>query len=577
MQLLTFWIPLYTIKAICQTLAFRDVKIACQWNSQMAWGGYSLSTLVSIGQALGLNFSAGVSEWFNTGAGSGDRFLLQYGNTAMGLILYLLLLYRAFAFVFFDKACRAWESIGACMYGFVLLLHLKDWALEPIKAALQQRSKAKETRMDADNDPLVDSLAACSLVKYASGVSESSSVVSLEAQGIVSTAEGNSTSSGPYTLPPLIGRTRSPLYTAESRTSVTVVNTFEGRLNALRGPLRRRTSYAQIPLHPISGREEDPLINYPRGSHGSSLGEVGSASDSEETTCDFDGSPFGSTLPYVSGPSDVSESGEESPFDAAIQVQVAGSRFNSVSAREQRSKLQVEEVLTPSARHHMKHRSRMQVAEAHRRVKVVRFAKDKLQDGLSKPGPESHRHALILSRESAVKHSIDLSIPVLLSLVVLMTCILGFWATNNCDVELGRGRNEVLLDARPGPPAPCSINRANLDPVLPRGVYPLADFEVGGGGLRLNGHSFTIKGTNWFGFETTRNMAYGLDVVAQDAVLSSLVEQGFNSLRLPVAVKSVLNPTDFIALRTTINEDLNPHMPINNYLDAVAAFVERAA
>eukprot|EP00961_Rhodomonas_salina_P088754 1193992-Rhodomonas_salina.1 len=134
------------------------------------------------------------------------------------------------------------------------------------------------------------------------------------------------------------------------------------------------------------------------------------------------------------------------------------------------------------------------------------------------------------------------------------------------------GPSSLLPPVQPESPTSAAIQLPLSVDVIPR-----ADFTTVRGETLLNGEPFTIKGANWFGFETTRNMAFGLDVVAQDAVLSSLVEQGFNSLRLPLAVVSVLNPHQYISPESGVNAQLNPHMPINNYLDAVAAFVERAA
>lgn len=127
-EVLQYWLPLYIVKASCQVFAFPAVSLATQWNSQMAWAGYSFSTLASIRKGL---FSGG--GWFNTGAAKKDRFWLQYGNTAAAIAIYIMMLYRAMAFVAFDKTCTAWTTAGALLYGLVMLAHVRDWAMEPFR------------------------------------------------------------------------------------------------------------------------------------------------------------------------------------------------------------------------------------------------------------------------------------------------------------------------------------------------------------------------------------------------------------------------------------------------------------
>lgn len=145
-QMLYIWLPLYIVKAGCQVLAFPNVSLAAQWNSQMAWAGYSLSTLSSVQKAL----CSGGGSWFNTGATKKNRFLLQYGNTVIALVLYLMIIYRAIAFVAIDKTCSAWTSVGALLYGLVMITHVREWALMPFrrKPTLQDSVEGESNRLN---------------------------------------------------------------------------------------------------------------------------------------------------------------------------------------------------------------------------------------------------------------------------------------------------------------------------------------------------------------------------------------------------------------------------------------------
>lgn len=157
--ILIYWLPLYGVKYSCQLLAFSSVSLAAHWTSQMAWAGYSLSTLASIFQGFWNRLFKLRGVWFNTGARAHDVFYLQYGNTMIAMLIYFMIVYRGFAFIFIDKTCDPWVSIGSILYGFVLLFHVQGWAAEPIKALfrtrqarrLQQRSWLRAR--DADVTP----------------------------------------------------------------------------------------------------------------------------------------------------------------------------------------------------------------------------------------------------------------------------------------------------------------------------------------------------------------------------------------------------------------------------------------
>lgn len=44
-----------------------------------------------------------------------------------------MVIYRAFAFILVDKTCNAWMSAGSLLYGMVMLLHVRSWAIEPFR------------------------------------------------------------------------------------------------------------------------------------------------------------------------------------------------------------------------------------------------------------------------------------------------------------------------------------------------------------------------------------------------------------------------------------------------------------
>lgn len=148
MEVLMVWLPLYCVKVATQLLAFPHVSLKVELNAQRAWAGYSLSTLASIKDAVKC-FNCGTSNgWFNTGSGSKDRFWFQYGNLIFTFAIIVGMAYRIVAFAVMDKTCKAWMTFGALVYGIVLLMHVKDWAFEPLKWMVYQHSmkEAKEAR-----------------------------------------------------------------------------------------------------------------------------------------------------------------------------------------------------------------------------------------------------------------------------------------------------------------------------------------------------------------------------------------------------------------------------------------------
>ena len=116
-------------------------------------------------------------------------------------------------------------------------------------------------------------------------------------------------------------------------------------------------------------------------------------------------------------------------------------------------------------------------------------------------------------------------------------------------------------------------------PPIPEGVVFHAEFTTSQGKLLLNKEPFQVMGVNWFGFEGTWNVAFGVDRRSQDSILKQIVEEGINTLRIPVAVESVLNPSQYLTDPWAIDGELNPHLAAaaNNYLDLLESFIDRSA
>tara|TARA_B100000795_G_scaffold29464_1_gene19463 strand:- start:68 stop:319 length:252 start_codon:yes stop_codon:yes gene_type:complete len=56
--------------------------------------------------------SKGGGVWFNTGGGGGKKYWLQYGNTVILATLFVLFIYRIFAFLYVDDGCEGWATFG---------------------------------------------------------------------------------------------------------------------------------------------------------------------------------------------------------------------------------------------------------------------------------------------------------------------------------------------------------------------------------------------------------------------------------------------------------------------------------
>jgi len=175
---------------------------------------------------------------------------------------------------------------------------------------------------------------------------------------------------------------------------------------------------------------------------------------------------------------------------------------------------------------------------------------------------KQHVQYLVQIREAYEKHSFNLSLVVIIVMVFVASSSLFAWASNStCNIA--------------------SIEESNKDipqPPLPKNLSASVDFQAVSGGLLLNGKPFFLKGANWFGFETDRKMAFGLNIASQDKVFEILSQNGINALRLPLTVEAVNNPQSHIAPKWAVDQTLNSHLRAEmNYLDAVEAFIHRAA
>ena len=74
-----------------------------------------MSTLLSIKKGI-VSYTGfcgkGGGVWFNTGDGGGKRYWLQYGNTVVFATLFVLFIYRSFAFLYVDDGCEGWATFG---------------------------------------------------------------------------------------------------------------------------------------------------------------------------------------------------------------------------------------------------------------------------------------------------------------------------------------------------------------------------------------------------------------------------------------------------------------------------------
>jgi endoglucanase len=90
------------------------------------------------------------------------------------------------------------------------------------------------------------------------------------------------------------------------------------------------------------------------------------------------------------------------------------------------------------------------------------------------------------------------------------------------------------------------------------------NFQSIDGVIKCNGSRFTIKGANWFGFETNVNVVHGLWARSINNILDWCVTNTFNAIRIPFSVefaldlasKKPINPDGTSAINYSFNADL---------------------
>lgn len=78
------------------------------------------------------------------------------------------------------------------------------------------------------------------------------------------------------------------------------------------------------------------------------------------------------------------------------------------------------------------------------------------------------------------------------------------------------------------------------------------------GKLWVNEKPYTVKGLNWFGFETSANVIFGLNFRTLPDIVTFIAEQGFNFIRMPFYLRLMLN--DATPEPAHIDATLNPDL-----------------
>jgi chitinase len=74
--------------------------------------------------------------------------------------------------------------------------------------------------------------------------------------------------------------------------------------------------------------------------------------------------------------------------------------------------------------------------------------------------------------------------------------------------------------------------------------------------LDVNGTPVSIGGVNWFGFETSNNVAHGLWARSYQDMMNQMKQLGFNTIRIPYS-DAIFNPAN---MPNSINYNLNPDL-----------------
>ena len=122
-------------------------------------------------------------------------------------------------------------------------------------------------------------------------------------------------------------------------------------------------------------------------------------------------------------------------------------------------------------------------------------------------------HSLALQKFNEHKEAnqgLDFSLLFIIVNVVIVTAFLFLsGAKGNCGSQYA---NPITTADIPLPP-------------IPEGVVFHAEFTSSQGKLLLNKEPFQVKGVNWFGFEVTWNVAFGVNRRLQDSILKQIVEE----------------------------------------------------
>ena len=101
----------------------------------------------------------------------------------------------------------------------------------------------------------------------------------------------------------------------------------------------------------------------------------------------------------------------------------------------------------------------------------------------------------------------------------------------------------------------------------------LPDFKAHGGALQMGGHSFELKGVNWFGAEGPEQAPNGLWLHSLEWYLDFIAGAGFNAIRVPFALDNIrANAVPSANMITA-----SPELAGLTVLDLLERLVDRAA
>ena len=126
----------------------------------------------------------------------------------------------------------------------------------------------------------------------------------------------------------------------------------------------------------------------------------------------------------------------------------------------------------------------------------------------------------------------------------------------------------------PAPPAPPPAIPVDLRCQSGRLVECRSSSSSGGSSSSCG--EFLIKGVSWYGMEEKYAILQGLEKVSMDHLLNFIEHHGFNSVRVPLAVTSVLSDPPSSMFGGMVSQ-LNPHVHGFNYLAVLDTLITEAA